>query len=45
MSTNTWVGEGPIFLTTQEVRGEPLMRELEQNIQAMKEENVIRFLN
>ena len=35
--------EGPIFLTTNAVRGEPLMRELKENIKKMKDENFIRF--
>ena len=44
MSSKELVGEGPIFLTTKAVRGEPLMRELKENIQKMIDENIIRFL-
>ena len=43
MSSKELVGEGPIFLTIKAVRGEPLMRELKENIQKMKDENIIRF--
>ena len=34
---------GPIFLTVKAVRGEPFMRDLKENIQKMRKENVIRF--
>ena len=44
MSSKELVGEGPIFLTIKAVRGEPLMRELKENIQKMRDENIIRFL-
>ena len=43
MSSKELVGEGPIFLTIKPVRGEPLMKELKENIQRMKDENVLRF--
>ena len=43
MSSNELVGEGPLFLSVKAVRGEPLMRELKENIQKMKNENVLRF--
>ena len=43
MSTKELVGEGPLFLSVKAVRGEPLMRELKENIQVMKDENVLRF--
>ena len=43
MTSSELVGEGPIFLTIKPVRGEPLMRELKENIQKMKDENVLRF--
>ena len=41
MSSKELVGEGPIFLTIKAVRGEPLMKELKENIKKMCEENVI----
>ena len=44
MSSKELVGEGPIFLTIKPVRGESLMRELKENIQKMKYENILRFL-
>ena len=43
MSHDEWIEEGPIFLTIQRVRGVPLMKELEANIQKMKNDNIIRF--
>ena len=43
MASQELVGEGPIFLTIKPVRGEPLMRELKENIQKMKDENILRF--
>ena len=43
MSSKELVGEGPLFLSVKAVRGEPLMRELKENIQKMKNENVLRF--
>ena len=43
MSTKELVGEGPLFLSVKAVRGEPLMRELKENIRVMKDENVLRF--
>ena len=33
--------EGPIFLTIKPVRGEPLMKELKENIQKMRDKNII----
>ena len=45
MSYKNYKGEGPIFLTIEEVRGEPLMKELKENIQKMMNENVLRFLH
>ena len=43
MSDKELIGEGPIFLSVKEVRGEPLIRELKETIQKMRNENVIRF--
>ena len=43
MEPKELVGEGPIFLTVKPVRGEPLLKELMENIQKMRNENVIRF--
>ena len=42
MSTKEFVGEGPLFLTIKEVRGEPMMKQLEDEINMMKINNVIR---
>ena len=44
MASKQYVQEGPIFLTIKPVRGEPMMKELRENIQKMMNENVIRFL-
>ena len=43
MSDKELIGEGPIFLSVKAVRGEPLIRELKETIQKMRNENVIRF--
>ena len=37
------IGEGPIFLSVKEVRGEPLIGELKETIQKMRNKNVIRL--
>ena len=42
MSTKEFVGEGPLFLTIKEVFGEPMMKQLEDEIKMMKSKNVIR---
>ena len=43
MSSKELVGEGPLFLTVKPVRGEPLMKDLKENIKKMKDENVLRL--
>ena len=43
MASKELIGEGSIFMTLKPVRGEPLMNELKENIQKMKNENFIRF--
>ena len=43
MSDKELIGEGPIFLSVKAVRGEPLIRELKETIQKMRNENVIRL--
>ena len=43
MASKELVGEGPLFLSVKEVRGDPLMEELKENIQNLRNENVIRF--
>ena len=40
MSSKESVVEGPIFLTVKKVRGKPFMRELKENIQKLKSENI-----
>jgi len=42
MSSKELEEEGPLFLTIKPVRGEPLMRELKENLQKMRDKNVIR---
>ena len=44
MSFKELVEEGPIFLTTKAVRGEPLMRELINIIQRMLQNEIIGFV-
>jgi len=42
MTSKELVGEGPIFLSVKPVRGKPMMNELKENIQKMRNENVLR---
>ena len=42
MSSKELEEEGPLFLTIKPVRGEPLMKELKENLQKMRDKNVIR---
>jgi len=44
MSTKEVLGEGPLFLTIKKVRGEPMMKQLEDKIKMMKSKNVIRSI-
>ena len=43
MSSKEFIEEGPIFVTTKAVRGEPLMREFIEKIEKMTNENVLRY--
>ena len=43
MTSKELVGEGPIFLSVKPVRGKPMMNELKESIQKMRNENVLRL--
>ena len=43
MTSNELIGEGPIFLSVKPVRGKPMMNELKESIQKMRNENVLRL--
>ena len=45
LSSKELVEEGPIFLTSNKVRGEPLMMDLLEKMQQMWDKDLIRFIN